>query len=288
MEQKDEGIEDAIQAYLGANGVNSLEDNLESIVGNINLGDVLPANPIASQGVAWCTAYVNVYNLNYGNIELNIDPQSNGYIELTMTLPNISMDLDVPLNGGSWWQPCPDFSGSVSASSVTAEVMLNPYVSGGQVYTSIVSTSSDINGLNVSLSGWGSVLNFIVNLFEGSIADLLEDEVSNVLSNEIPPLLNDFLQSLELVTSFDLMGSTFTLEAYPSSIFADNHGLGFGLETNVMADGWVLSDVGLGSFAEGYAAPSFPSFSGTTLHFQLMSSINCSIKFGALDSSLKS
>ena len=231
---------------------------------------------------------MNVYNLNYGNIELNIDPQSNGYIELTMTLPNISMDLDVPLNGGSWWQPCPDFSGSVSASSVTAEVMLNPYVSNGQVYTSIVSTSSNINGLNVSLSGWGLCLNFIVNLFEGSIADLLEDEVSNVLSNEIPPLLNDFLQSLELVTSFDLMGSTFTLEAYPSSIFADNHGLGFGLETNVMADGLgYLEDVGLGSFAEGYAAPPSLVFQGTTLHFQLMSSINCSIKFGAPDSSHK-
>ena len=142
-------------------------------------------NPIASQGVAWCTAYVNVYNLNYGNIELNIDPQSNGYIELTMTLPNISMDLDVPLNGGSWWQPCPDLV-VVSRLLPLPEVMLNPYVSNGQVYTSIVSTSSNINGLNVSLSGWGSVLNFIVNLFEGTIADLLEDEVSNVLSNEIP------------------------------------------------------------------------------------------------------
>ncbi len=262
FEPKDEGIEDAIQAYLGSNGINSLEDNLEDIVGNINLSDVLPANPLASQGVAWCTAYVNVNNLSYGNIGLDIDPQSNGYIKLTMTLPNIDMDLDVPLNGGSWWQPCPDFSGSVSASSVTAEVLLNPYVSNNQVYTSIASSSSNINGLNVSLSGWGSVLNFIVNLFEGTIADLLEDEVSNVLSNEVPPLLNDFLQSLELVTSFDLMGTLFTLEAYPSSIFADNHGLGFGLETNVTADGWSLPNTGLGSFAEGYAAPTFASNSG--------------------------
>ena len=262
FEPKDQGIEDAIQAYLGANGINSLEDNLEAIVGGIDLASVLPPNPIASQGAAWCTAYVNVNNLNYGNVGLDIDPQSNGYIKLTMTLPSISMNLDVPLSGGSWWQPCPDFSGSVSASSVTAEVILNPYVSNGQVVTNVVSTSSSINGLNVSLSGWGSILNFIVNLFEGTIADLLEDEVSNVLSNEVPPLLNDFLQSLELVTSFDLMGTIFTLEAYPSSIFADNNGLGFGLETNIMADGWVLTDTGLGSFAEGYGAPVFAGNSG--------------------------
>ena len=262
FEPKDEGIDDAIQAYLGASGINSLEDNLETVVGNINLSDVLPSNPLASEGVAWCTAYVNVNNLSYGNIELDIDPQSNGYINLTMTLPNIGMDLDVPLNGGSWWQPCPDFSGSVSASSVVAEVVLNPYVSNNQVYTSIVSTSSNINGLNVSLSGWSSVLNFIVNLFEGTIADLLEGEVSNVLSTEVPPLLNDFLQSLELVTSFDLMGTIFTLEALPSSISADDNGLGFGLETNVMADGWALTDTGLGSFAEGYAAPNFAANSG--------------------------
>ena len=262
FEPKDEGIDDAIQAYLGSSGVNSLEENLEAIVGNINLSDVLPSNPLASQGVAWCTAYVNANNFSYGNIDLDIDPQSNGYIKLTMTLPNIGMDLDVPLNGGSWWQPCPDFSGSVSASSVVAEVVLNPYVSNNQVYTSIVSTTSNINGLNVSLSGWSSVLNFIVNLFEGTIADLLEDEVSNVLSNEVPPLLNDFLQSLELVASFDLMGTVFTLEALPSSIFADDNGLGFGLETNIMADGWALNDTGLGSFAEGYTAPNFAANSG--------------------------
>ena len=139
---------------------------------------------------------------------------------------------------------------------------MNPYVSNNQVYTSIVSTTSNINGLNVSLSGWSSVLNFIVNLFEGTIADLLEDEVSNVLSNEVPPLLNDFLQSLELVASFDLMGTVFTLEALPSSIFADDNGLGFGLETNIMADGWALNDTGLGSFAEGYTAPNFAANSG--------------------------
>ena len=266
FEPKDEGIEDAIQVYLGSNGINALEDNLEAVVGNTNVSALLPSNPLVETNQLGCSIDVNVYNVSYGNIDLDIDPQSNGYIKVTLTLPNIDLDLDVPTTKTTpWWVPgyCPDISGNVSVNSVTAEITLDPYVSNNQVYTTIVSSNSSVNELDVTLNNW--LFNFIAGFFEGTFADLLEDEVSNTLTTEIPGLLNDFLQSLELSTSFDLMGSTFTLSAYPSSIFADNHGLGFGLETNVLADTWALNDTGLGSFAEGYASPTFASNSGFNL-----------------------
>ena len=61
------------------------------------------------------------------------------------------------------------------------------------------------------------------------------------------------------------MGTTVFLDALPSSIFADNNGIGFGMETNVLADSWMLPDTGLGSFSQGYSTPSFPSNSGYNL-----------------------
>ncbi len=265
FEPKDEPIDDVFQVYLGSSGIDSLEANVETIVGDIDIASLLPSNPVSSQGVAWCTAYINVYNVNYGSATLDIDPQSNGYINVTMTVPNISMDLDVPLNGGSWWQPCPDFSGDVSASSLVANITLNPYVSNNEIYLSIVASDASLNGLNVSLNGWGSVLNFIVNFFEGDIADALEDEIQNQLSTQVPPLLEDTLQSIELSTSFDLMGSTFTMDALPSSIFADDNGVGFGMQANVTADNWAMNHNGLGSFVQGFSPPSFPSNSGYNL-----------------------
>ena len=264
-EPKDEPIDDVIQVYLGSSGIDSLEANVETIVGGIDIASLLPSNPVTSQGVAWCTAYINVYNISYGSASLDIDPQSNGYINVTMTIPNLSMDLDVPLNGGSWWQPCPDFSGDVSASSLVATITLNPYVSNNEIYMNIVASSASLNGLNVSLNGWGSVLNFIVNFFEGDIADALESEIQNQLSTQVPALLEDTLQSIELSTSFDLMGSTFALDALPSSIFADDNGVGFGMQANVMADTWTLTQNGLGSFVQGYSAPTFSSNSGYNL-----------------------
>lgn len=262
FEPKDQPIADTISVYVGSSGIDSLEGTIEGIVAGIDLASLLPSNPVTSQGAAWCTAYVNVYNFNYGNIALDIDPQSNGYIDVTMTVPSLSMNLDVPLNGGSWWQPCPDFNGNVSASSLTATLTLNPYVSNNDIYMNIVSSSSSLNGLNVSLNGWGSVLNFIVNFFEDDIADLLESEIESQLTTQVPAMLESTLQSIELNTDFNLMGTTIYLDALPSSIFADNHGIGFGMETNVMADAWILSNTGLGSFAQGYSAPTFPSNSG--------------------------
>ena len=262
FELKDQPIEDAISIYVGSSGIDSLEDTVEGIVAGIDLNSLLPSNPVTSQGAAWCTAYVNVYNFSSGTVSLDIDPHSNGYIDVTMTVPSLSMNLDVPLSGGSWWQPCPDFNGDVSASSLTATLTLNPYVSNNQIYMNIVSSSSSLNGLNVSLNGWGSVLNFIVNFFEDDIADLLESEIESQLSTQVPGILESTLQSIALSTDFDLMGTTIYLDALPSSIFADNHGIGFGMETNVMADNWILSNTGLGSFAQGYGAPTFPSNSG--------------------------
>ena len=106
FELKDQPIEDAISVYVGSSGIDSLEDTVEGIVAGIDLNSLLPSNPVTSQGAAWCTAYVNVYNFSYGTVSLDIDPQSNGYIDVTMTVPSLSMNLDVPLSGGSWWQPC--------------------------------------------------------------------------------------------------------------------------------------------------------------------------------------
>ena len=262
FQEKDTGIDDAILVYLGSSGINTLETYAQSMVGSINLASVLPSNPVTTQSLGWCTARVNLYNPSYSSTSVDINPQSNGTIVLTFSMNGLYVNVDVPVSGFA----CPDFSGHVSASSVVASVTVNPYVSNHQLHMNVISSSSSVNGLNISISGIaGWILNPIISLFEGTISDLLEDEVQSALEDEVPPLLEDVFQSLELSQEFDLMGTTYTLDAMPSSVDVDDYGIGIGMMTNISSDNWVLPDEGLGSLLHSYPNPYFSGYSNVNI-----------------------
>lgn len=262
-------IEDGFVIYLGDSGVQAIENYANDMVGNLNIASMLPGNPVAQQGVAWCTAKINLHNINFGGTTVDLNPNSNGTITATMTISGIDMDADVPLTGGSWWQPCPDFSGSISASSLVATIVLDPYVSNHQLYVNVDSSTASLNGLNVSMSGWSSVLNFVVDFFEDDIADILEDEVQSAIEDEIPPLLEDVLQSIELNETINVLGGSYTLSALPSSVDVDNYGIELGLQTNMSSSGWAMPYYGLGSLYQGYSTPSFATNSSVNIALSL-------------------
>lgn len=257
-------IEDGFVVYLGQSGVQTIENYADDMIGNLNIASMLPSNPIAQESVAWCTANINLHNISYGNTSVDINPNANGTITTTLTVNNFDVDVDVPLTGGSW-SPCPDFSGSVSASSLTATLILEPYVSGNQLYISLNSSSSSLNGLNVNLSGWASILDFVVNIFESDIASLLEAEIQSAIEAEIPPLLEDILQSIAIDETIDVLGGSYTLSAVPSSVGVDNYGIELGLQTNISSTSWTMPSYGLGSLYESYATPSFTTGSSVNI-----------------------
>ena len=261
-----EAIDDGFVIYLGSSGVQTIENYANDMVGDISISSLLPSNPVAQQGVGWCTAYINLNNISFDSTTVDLNPNSNGTITATMTVSNIEMDVDVPLSGGFG---CVDFSGDVSASSLTAEVIVEPYISNNQLYVSINSSSASLNGLNVDLSGWSSILNFVVNFFEDNIAELLEDEIQSTIEAEIPALLEDILQSIALNETIDLLGGSYSLSALPSSVAVDNYGIELGLQTNVSSSSWTMPSYGLGSLYEEYSIPSFSSVSSVNIALSL-------------------
>ena len=256
-----EPIDDGFMIYLGSSGVQEIEDYADDMVGNINIASLLPSNPVIQQSFGWCNASVNLNNVNFGATTVELNPNSNGTITATMTVSNISMNVSAPISGFG----CPDVSGSVTASSLVAEVVLYPYVSNNQLYVSINSSSADIYDLDPNLNGLASALNFIIDFFEDDISNMLEDEIQAAIEDEIPPLLEDILQSVELNETINVLGSSYTLSALPSSVDVDNYGIELGLQTNVSSSSWVMPSYGLGSLYSGYSAPYFSATSSVNI-----------------------
>lgn len=256
-----EPIDDGFVIYLGSTGVQTIENYANNMIGNLNIASFLPSNPIVQQSFGWCNASVNLYNINFGGTTLDLNPNSNGTITATMTVSGISMDVDAPVSG---WG-CPDVSGEVSASSLEAVVILEPYVSNNQLYVDINSSSASINDLDVDLNGLASLLNFLVNFFEDDIANLLEDEIQTAIEDEVPPLLEDILQSVALNETINVLGSSYSLSAVPSSVDVNNYGIELGLQTNISSANWVMPTYGLGSLYNDYATPYFATYSSVNI-----------------------
>jgi hypothetical protein len=263
------GIDDSINVYIGSAGMQTMEDYAHTTLAGINLSDFLPSNPVAQQNVLGCTASINLYNASYSTTDLDINPNSDGTITITFTLYDMYVYADVPLTGGSWWNPCPDFSGDIDASSIVATVIVEPYISNNQLYVDITSSSATINGLDVDLDGWTSILNFVVNFFEDDLSEMLEEELISAVEDEIPPLLEDILQNLAFDESFNILGNTYTLEAIPSSVQVDDYGINLGLQTNVLTNNWTMSSGGLGSLYGYFSPPSFTSNSSVNISLSL-------------------
>ena len=65
--------------------------------------------------------------------------------------------------------------------------------------------------------------------------------------------------------TIDVFGTTYTLSAVPSSLAIDNYGIELGLQTAISSSNWVMPSLGLGSLYQGYAPPSFSSFSSINI-----------------------
>lgn len=180
-------------------------DDIATIIGlylaNMDLSTLI-TNPVTTGSTAGCDYKVNVYNIRYGTPTVDLVP-TNGGLNLGVTIPNFRADIDIPTRGT--FCVIPDIDGDVTATSVTItgkmNVALDPT---GQPVVTMTNVVATVNGLNVDIGGvLGFLTNWLINFFEGSFADMIEDALVDQISS-LADSLEDALAGLALNESFEI------------------------------------------------------------------------------------
>jgi len=231
---KDTPIDKGIGARINQETLDLLDSIIEDYVNNLDLMSFLPPNPVVSGDIngpwgIWLGSYaVDILSITKTPLNLSIIPQSDG-LHLTGSFSSLSVGIRVygslPIVGGY------DESGTATANnvSVTARIVLG--ASGGNLTVTIADLNVSIGSINIDFLGFlGDLLGYLIDAFKSFI----EDELESILMEQLPPLIDNFLQDLDLSASFELMpGYQFNFNASFDSVLHDTEGVTLWLDPQI-------------------------------------------------------
>ncbi len=266
-----DGVPAGIVARLNEASLDTLEVLGEDLIDNTDVAGMIPDPVYQDESETcvfgycwtWYSIELHVDNPTLGASDLELDPRASGAIETSATI----YDVVVPWSADGVLSEIPySGSGSITADSVTISMNLWPSVSGGVIAIAVTDVAVSSVNFDFDFDSWlYDVATFFGIDIDSMVRDYVYDAIESAVTDEVPPLLEDTLQDLELATSFDVLGTTYDLEAVPDSIAVDEDGLTLGLETHVTPQVWGASTTGEGSLYAGYTGPTYGSTPGMVL-----------------------
>lgn len=179
----------------------SAPDNLtylfEVILADLDIGALLPNPVVTDQDLSvlclWDKYDIHINNITYGKPDVKLLPVAGG-VSLHITIPNFSGDFAIETDGFA----CADFSGSVTANALLAEAMIEISASqSGDLIVNVSQTDVLFDNLQIKLGGIpGTLLNWLIDLFQGTVANLLQDEFKKQVEEMVAGLTETLADAL--------------------------------------------------------------------------------------------
>lgn len=235
-------VKDGLMVFLGPdvwddNDTSDIDDMatiMTLYVENLDINSLVK-NPVTSGKYIGCSYEVHVTNIKYGKYSVDLKP-INGGLYLFVKIPNFSADIKV--------KTCiTTFKGKATADYISIKTTLDISVDGdGNINVVMKNTDVQIVGLNVQLEGvWGFLLNWIINFFEETMANQMEQKFKEQLGAMIPDAVKKALSSLALTKSFEIKpvmgggtGVTLEVKTNISSIKFSDKGSEIGMFATVV------------------------------------------------------
>lgn len=258
---------DGLVARLNQEAFDELEALGETLINGTDLTTLVP-NPAYSNYsescvdvifdeicIEWYSIDLSITNPSIGGTDLEIDPNAAGYLDTSFTVytPSIDWSADGAVLGIGY-----STGGTIYADWMKLELLVQPYVSGGELGVTLVDTSFTSSGF---VFDWDSWIQDVMDFFGVDLSSLVEGyldgAVEDLLTSEVPTLISDIVGDLELNYPLTIGDHTFQLDAVPSSVSVDDLGLTLGLGSTFTADSWDHAETGPGSLYAHYAVPSY-------------------------------
>ncbi len=195
-----------------------------TVLSNYDLNQFIP-HPFFHEGegpdFAWCEWDVDVDNVQYTVGPLDLDAVDGG-LALSASLADLSADISAI---ASW---CPDAIGYMYADLVSIDAEFSVALDeDGAFDLDLVSVDVTIDGISVDIvEGTGAWFDWLINWFDGTISDLIEENLETYLPESVIPMLDELLTKF---TSYNLeipipaipgatVGTPLSLSVWPSAV----------------------------------------------------------------------
>ncbi len=266
------GLGNGLMVRVNDSGFDVIEGLGEDMVASTDLTSLIPS-PVWSDSsescidlgwfgeycFTWYSIALYITNPSISGTDLELDSKS-GYIDARATIYDAVLYWSA---SGVVAEIGYSGSGDISADSITVDMDLTPYVSGGQLYVSISNVDCDTSGFDFDWDSWvWDVIDFFGFDIDSLIAGYIESAIEDVISDEVPAMLEDVLGSLELATDLDFEGNVYSFDAQPYSVSCDEDGLTLGMASYFITSSWSSPYTPLGSLYYGYSTPTWSTSSG--------------------------
>lgn len=265
-----------IRLHQGSGGLKLFEDRAAAMLDADILDDYIP-DPVASDYESWCvfgacvvySVRLRVLHPTMSHATISLDPQSNGTIRARLRLFNPSFD---------WYGSASIASvrhsgrGDIDAYLLDVSASLRPSIRNHAISFSVSNVSVSTYGFVFEMPWWlEDVLEFfgLHDWIQASIRYRMELAITNAVRTSLPTVLAQEFQEFAINESFEVPGSRIRIEAMPSHVSIDAHGVTLGLKTHVTTDDWTLPEEyeHLGSLRQDYTPRSWYRGRGANIAF---------------------
>ncbi len=211
-------IANGVEAWLGQKVLDSGYRNhkspkdiatvVELVLKNFDTKALLSAKfPV---GWSFFKFVVSITSVKFGNSSIN-----KGYPKIKLTAKNgglglgatiYSMVANVYAEGQNLASPNLKIKVTATSASVSGNVSVTVY-SSGTVKAKTSGVKVKLNGLKVSIeNGWGFLVNWLLNLFDGTITKALENTLKEQIGAKLDGPLGNMLQAFAIDTGFNVPG----------------------------------------------------------------------------------
>jgi hypothetical protein len=170
---------------------------LELVLQDLDLSTLLPNPVVEEQDLSvvcmWGKYDIFLDNIQWGTPQVTVKPVSGG-LDVDVVIPDFYGEFSVETEAFA----CADFNGTASAQSIHVHAKVNIQVlDGGGLDISTSETTATLEGLDINLGGvTGFLLNWLIDLFSGTVAGMLEGQFSKMLEDTVKDLTAGITESL--------------------------------------------------------------------------------------------
>jgi hypothetical protein len=263
------GDAEGLAARINQGGFDTLATLGEHLISATDLTGIVPSPAFSTESescidlifdevcITWYSVALYVTNPSIGKVDLAFDPDAGGWLNATFTVydPSIDWAADGTVLGIGY-----SGDGQIYADSITIDMDLQPYVSGGVLGVNVLAADVTSAGFTFDWDSWlYDVMSFFGLDLSGLIQGYMEDAIEGAITDEVPSLVADTVGDLEIATDLDVGGNTYRFDAAPSYASVDDLGMTLGLETTFTTGQWSHDEEGPGSLYGDYTLPTYAS-----------------------------